>query len=800
MMTGFRKLLLSYPKILLAVFAFLGVGYYLCLPSPLFKTPLSVVLEDQQGVLLGARIAGDGQWRFPPPDSIPEKFAEAIVLFEDRRFYRHPGVDLLSLLRALRQNLRSGRIVSGGSTLSMQVIRMARGNRRRTVGEKLIEMVMATRLDLGYRKSEILSLYASHAPFGGNVVGLEAATWRYFGKQPHLLSWSEAATLAVLPNSPALIHPDRNRELLLAKRNLLLDKLYGHRKMDSLTWSLAKEEPLPERRHPLPTLAPHLLDRMWISTRNNSRESPGPRFRTTLDAGLQQRAAQVLSHHQKLLSYNEINNMAALIADVESGAVLAYVGNVQGAGAAHHEQVDVVKANRSTGSILKPLLYAAMIHEGLLLPESIVPDVPFQLGGYRPENFHQKYDGVVSARRALARSLNVPFVNLLQEYGVEKFHYRLKSLGLSGISRPPDHYGLSLILGGGECSLWDITGAYASMARTLRHFYPYDGQYDPGDVRQIHFLAGEGPADDHAATLANEPSVLSASAIWYTFEAMRQVERPDQEGDWRRFDSSRNIAWKTGTSFGFRDAWAVGLTSQYVVGVWAGNADGEGRPGLVGIKAAGPALFDLFDLLPGSEWFEPPYDEMRRVAVCRKSGFRALPICPADSVWIAASGLQSTACPYHELVHLDGFGQFRVNANCEPVNRIQTKAWFVLPPLEAYYYQFVQPQYQNPPPVREDCLVAADPANRSMQLIYPKYPTRIFVPKDLDGSLSRTVFSVAHVVPETIIHWHLDEQYLGQTQTFHNMELNPPAGKHRLVLVDEHGRRLEQVFEIIPKS
>ena len=399
----------------------------------------------------------------------------------------------------------------------------------------------------------------------------------------------------------------------------------------------------------------------------------------------------------------------------------------------------------------------------------------------------------------MVRSLNVPFVNLLQQYGVEKLHFRLQQLGLSGISRPPEHYGLSLILGGGECSLRDITGAYASMARTLKHFYSLDGEYDPGDMRRIHFLqtAEEltGPRK-----LVGEPSVFSAASIWHTFEAMREVERPGQEGEWRRFDSSRNIAWKTGTSFGFRDAWAVGLTPQYVVGVWAGNADGEGRPGLVGIKAAGPALFDLFDLLPAGSWFDPPFDELRRIAICRESGFRALSICPVDSSWTALSGLQSSACPYHELVHLDPSGQYRVNANCEPISRVHSEPWFVLPPLEAYYYQFVQPQYRNPPPIRADCLIAEDPVNRSMQLIYPKYPTRIFVPKDLDGSLSRTVFSVAHIVPETTIHWHLDEEYLGQTQTFHNMELNPPAGKHRLVLVDEHGNRLEQAFEIIPKS
>ena len=398
-MNVFRKLLRAYPRTFVGAFIFFAFIYYRCLPSPLFEASSSVVIEDHSGTLLGARIAADGQWRFPAPDSIPKKFAEAIVIFEDRRFYRHPGVDPLSLLRALWQNIRNGRVISGGSTLSMQVIRLARGNRKRTIFEKLVEMILATRLDLGWSKSAILTLYASHAPFGGNVVGLEAATWRYFGKQPHLLSWSEAATLAVLPNSPGLIHPDRNRDRLLSKRNSLLDKLYRYGKMDSLTWTLAREEPLPGRRHALPALAPHLLDQVWLSARQVPGGHRNTRYRTTLQAGLQQRVEQVLSHHQRLLSFNEIHNMAALVVDVETGGVLAYAGNVRGAGAEHHEQVDIVKADRSTGSILKPLLYAAMIHEGLLLPGSLVPDVPFQLGGYRPENFHQEYDGVVPARR-----------------------------------------------------------------------------------------------------------------------------------------------------------------------------------------------------------------------------------------------------------------------------------------------------------------------------------------------------------------------------------------------------------------
>ncbi len=798
----FRKLLKvirRYPKTSLLVSLTILLFYWVSLPRPLFKASFSPVLEDRDGVLLGARIAADGQWRFPMGDSLPEKYIESVILFEDRRFFYHPGIDPVSLVRALWQNIRSQRIVSGGSTISMQVIRMARGNRPRTVGQKILEIIMATRLELGYSKQAILNHYAAQAPFGGNVVGLEAATWRYYGKNPQLLSWAEAATLAVLPNSPGLIHPGRNRTLLLAKRNRLLDKLYQYEKMDSLTWSLAKEEPLPAERYALPNLAPHLLDQVRTTSKFEAIAPQNHRFRSTLAVDLQKKAAAVLKHHQKILSYNEINNLAALVVEVKTGAVLAYVGNVIGAGEEHHEQVDVISAPRSTGSILKPFLYASMLDDGVILPNSIVPDVPVQLNGYRPENFHKKYDGVISARRALIRSLNVPFVNLLQEYGLEKFHFRLQQLDFTSVGKPPSYYGLPLILGGAECTLWETTNAYAGMARTLRYFYERDGMYSAKDFLSGHILQN-WESGRKEFPLLKEPPVMSASAIWYTFEAMRSVERPSQEGDWKRFRSSQNIAWKTGTSFGFRDGWAVGVTPDFAVGIWAGNADGEGRPGLIGIKTAGPVLFDLFNMLPSSGWFEPPFDEMIEVPVCQESGYRALKICPVDTTWIPRSGLRSDPCPYHQLIHTDQSGTHQVSIDCEPSESIKTEAWFVLPPLESFYYQSTQPQYRNPPPYRSDCLSGSMGNVASMQLIYPKYPTKIYVPKDLDGEWSRTVFSVAHVDPETLIYWHIDNQFIGKTETFHNMELNPSPGKHILVLVDEKGQRLEQAFEIIHKK
>ncbi len=761
-----------------------------------------MVLEDRAGQLMGARIATDGQWRFPHNEFVPEKFAQAIIEFEDRRFYQHLGVDPIGIARAIKQNITNRSIVSGGSTLTMQVIRLARKGKARSLFQKLIETILATRLELGSSKNEILALYASNAPFGGNVVGLEAAAWRYYAKAPRLLSWAEAATLAVLPNNPAIIHPGRNRKALRLKRDRLLDRLLNQQKIDSLTCQLAKTEPLPVKPHPLPQLAPHLLNRAYQDFFQGKQQRQVTKVKTTINPQLQIHTQQVLKKHHQRLSANGIHNIAAVIIAVQTGNVLAYVGNVSGAGAAHGERVDILQAPRSTGSILKPFLYGKMLQHGNILPNSLVADVPTQLKGYRPENFYRSYDGVVPARRALVRSLNIPMVRMLQDYGLEKFHFDLQKLGLTSLNRPANHYGLTLILGGAEASLWDLTNAYAAMAHTLTHFNQHDGLYHPSSFEPASYIFGEQRTALSRKELLQEPPVISAAACWLSFEAMREVQRPNSEGEWEYFQSSNRIAWKTGTSYGFRDAWAIGVNPNYAIGVWAGNADGEGRPGLVGVKAAAPILFDLFDPLADPAWFEPSYDELIQVPVCQQSGFRAATHCPVDSTWIPITAQQAKACPFHQLIHLDGSGQYQVNSDCETPTEMQHRAWFVLPPIEAYYYQSKNAGYQKLPPFRADCLTAAvnQQHTNPIQIIYPKANTKIYVPVDLDGSLSRTVFQAVHRETSSTLHWHLDQTYVGSTSNFHELELAPTLGKHRLTLVDEQGHRRTLYFEIMQRE
>lgn len=765
-----------------------GTWYLFSLPSPLFSVSYSTVLLDRDNNLLNASISDDGQWRFPIQQDIPDKFRDAIVMFEDKRFDSHWGVDPRALYRATLQNFEAKKVVSGGSTLTMQVIRLSRDNPRRTFFNKFIEIILATRLELAYSKDEILSLYASHAPFGGNVVGIEAACWRYFGRQPDELSWAEAATLAVLPNNPSMINLSTNRNALQKKRDRLLTRLLDAGKMDSLSYELAISEPVPDKPMALPRLAPHLMDRAILESHS------GQRISTTISTSVQQRTMEILETHHQRLKGNQIFNAAALVMDVRTGDVISYVGNVR-SGGEHHESVDIIRSRRSTGSILKPFLFAAMNNEGMLLPKTLVPDIPTIINGFSPKNFSREYDGAVAADAALIRSLNIPAVHELREYRYEKFYRVLKDVGITTLDQPADHYGLSLILGGAEATLWDVTGAYASMGRVLDNYFERPGsrKYSNSDYhapRYVRHSTAVGDLEQHG--------VFDAGSLWLTFETLKEVYRPGEETGWKNFYSSKRIAWKTGTSFGFRDGWAVGVTPDYAIGVWVGNADGEGRPGLTGTETAAPILFDIFSQLQQNVWFSRPASDLTDIAVCRLSGARASEWCSeVDTLSVAKVGLKTQACTNHKLIHLSSDRKFRLHAGCESLDNIQPAKWFVLPPVQEYYYRAHHLSYRSLPPFRKDC---SDPATIvAMDMIYPKTDSRIFIPRDLDGKMGSTVFQAAHRNPRATIYWHLDGHFIGATSRSHKLTISPAEGTHHMTLVDEQGETLEKDFDVISK-
>lgn len=749
----------------------LAGAFYFCLPSKLFNEPYSKVLCARDGELLTASIASDGQWRFPQSDKISSKFTTALIAYEDRRFPHHYGVDALALARAVMQNLRAGKIVSGGSTISMQVIRLSRKGRARTMLEKCLEITLALRLELTHSKSDILRLYSSHAPFGGNVVGLEAACWRYFGRSSETLSWGEACLLAVLPNSPGMIHPGKNRSKLMRKRNSLLFRLHQKGWIDEDTYQLAISEPVPDSPLPLPRFARHALTQLDAGA--NSIQH------TTISYPLQQRTEEILNYHISRLKGNHIYNAAAIVVEVATGRVISYAGNVDGMN--NNSDVDMIRAPRSTGSILKPFLYAAAMDQGKILARTLVPDIPIFINGFAPKNFSKSYDGAVPASEALIRSLNVPFVHVLRQYRYEKFYTLLKQLGMTTLSNTPDHYGLSLILGGAEVNLWDLTGMYASMARALN-------QSDA--VYPLTLF----PEENRRQGLP--VPYVSKLSIYNTLNVLQEVYRPGEETGWRYFNNSRRIAWKTGTSFGWRDAWAVGVTPEYAVGVWVGNADGEGRPGLTGTEAASPIMFDLFLQLPATSWFSRPDQDIVKIEVCSRSGMRKGVYCGETATqFVSTQGLLSPVCTYHRMVHLSPDLKYQVNSNCFSLAHAVDTSWFQLPPAQEFYYQSRHVSYVTLPPFKKDCLPSK--VASVMELIYPKSDAKLVLPRNLDGSKGSILFQLAHHYPGVAVYWHIDDTFVGATHTDHKLSVEPSPGPHKLTLIDASGEVLEQFFQVI---
>ncbi len=782
---NYFKLISKKNSILIILLLIISFFYLNCLPEELFTDPVTTVITDRKGFLLSARIAEDKQWRFPTIADAPDKFSQALIAFEDKRFYSHPGIDIIAIFRAVKSNIEKVSVVSGGSTISMQVIRLSRKGKARTIKEKLIEAILATRLEIRYTKKEIMALYASHAPFGGNVVGVEAASWKYFRRSSDQLTWAESATLAVLPNAPGLIHPGKNRNILKAKRDRLLEKLRQNKVIDSLTCLLSQQETLPEKPVRLEDRAPHFAERIRIKNKNTKSEPSV--FQSSLDKNIQECTQKILNKHHAVLRENSIENIAALIVENKSTSVIAYVGNSNTDINKDGSFVDMITSPRSTGSILKPLLYAMMMNEGYILPQTLLPDIPCNFGGFTPKNFDKNYDGAVPANIALYKSLNIPAVHMLNQYGTEKFILNLKTLGMKTLNKQSSHYGLSLILGGAEASIEDIALIYSNLSNKL-----YNSNYlNKNSINYNKEELAESKTN-------NKRYEIASSAIWYTFEAMADVERPAIESNWQAYENTSKIAWKTGTSFGFRDAWAVGCTPQYTIVIWAGNANGEGRPTLTGIEAAAPVLFDLFNSLKTDyKWFDMPEKEMVTIEVCKKSGYQASEYCTDSyATSVPQPGTKTGTCPYHKQIFMDNSEKYQVKGFCYSPSDMISKSWFVLPAIQEYYYKNKNADYFSLPPYKTDCSEAPVDEERP-EIIYPKKNVRIYIPVNLNGSMEKVVFQASIKGFRKTLYWHLDEEFIGSTNDVHEIAVNPEQGKHKITLFDNNGGYVSHEFEII---
>ena len=416
----------------------------------------------------------------------------------------------------------------------------------------------------------------------------------------------------------------------------------------------------------------------------------------------------------------------------------------------------------------------------------LLPDVPTHYEGFAPENFDRQYRGAVPADEALAHSLNVPAVRMLKTYGVARFADLLRGAGMTTLRRPADDYGLTLILGGAEGNLWDVAAMYAGLAGIARA-----GAADP--TPRFHGLT---VVRGQAATTLG-PTPISTGAAWLTLDTLLEVPRPGEEGHWRNFASSRRIAWKTGTSWGLRDGWAVGNSSRHTVAVWVGNASGEGRPGLTGSTMAAPLMFALFNTLPASPWFDRPVHALRRIDICENDGFLATDACAATPTWMPLDSHFDALSPHNLRVNLDAAGKQRVDSNCESPSRMTRAQWFVLPPAEEFYYRRVHAEYRPMPALRADCAGGHVGGRPALALLYPDANSQVLIPQELDGSRGRAVFEAVHRRREATIYWHLDDRYLGETHTFHQQSLDIDPGEHILTVVDDEGERVARRFQVI---
>ena len=538
----------------------------------------STVVRDGQGRMLRAYLARDGHWRLPATTAeVSPRLIELLIAYEDKRFRFHPGVDPIALARAVGQAVVHGHAVSGASTLTMQVARLL-APRPRTVGNKLIEMARAVQLELRHSKDEILSMYLTLAPYGGNLAGVRSAALAYFDKQPAELTDGEAALLVALPQSPSRLRPDRHQARAAAGREKVLVRLAGTGHLSATAFAEAREQPVPGVRQPLPFDAPHLADRL-------RRGATGPVV-TTIDGELQRSVQSMLRRAQ--MDFGRHATVAALIVETQDRRVRAYVGGGSYFDEPRRGQIDMVRGLRSPGSTLKPFVYAIGFDDGVLLPDTVINDAPTRFGDYAPVNFNKGYMGEVTARTALQQSLNIPAVAVLDRVGAARFAAALAEVGapmkLPREARNSRSPGLPIVLGGVGMTLEKLVTLFAGLA-------------DDGRVAPLRLRADDPRPGDDAPRLVNPEAARMVARIL--------ADTPPPDGVAGFAPERRRIAFKTGTSYGFRDAWAIGFSGRYTIGVWAGRPDGTPSPDQWGRNTAAPLLFRLFDLLPPEPQVEP---------------------------------------------------------------------------------------------------------------------------------------------------------------------------------------------------
>ncbi len=741
----------------------LGAAAQLTEP-PSLERPSSQVIRGAHGEWLRIFATEDagGQWRMPVRRAeLPQHLVDAVLCFEDRRFFRHPGVDPLAILRATLQNLSAGRVVSGGSTLTMQLARMLE-RRPRTLRAKLVEAFRALQLEARHDKDRLLTAYFDLAPYGGNIEGVGAAAYFYYGKDVADLSLDEAATLAAIPNAPNRLRPDRGPAALLARRNDVLDRMAEAGAITPEARDAARALPIHARRRDAPLEAPHLSTSLHA-------EHPGvDRLATTLDGALQHRAERLLDDHLAGLAPKGIGNGAVVVIENATRAVRAYVGSRAFFDVAIQGQVDGVRAPRSPGSTLKPFVYASALDRGLIGVHSLLADAPVTWGDWSPANFDGRFRGAVSARDALVQSLNVPAVQLAERLEPDGLVSLLQRAGLSTFADGPARYGLAAVLGGCEVTLLELTNLYASLALGGLHAPP----------RLLEDAEPTPPV-----------RLWSPGAAYLIAELLSELQRPELAEVWRDTSSIPRLAWKTGTSYGRRDAWSIGFNRRWTVGVWIGNFDGTGVPELVGGRAAAPLLLALAQQLPGTTsepWFEPP-PELQPRTICPLSGAPVGPDCPHHERELALASAPARPCRLHVSLEIDDASGHRLCSRCRGDRARHTEVHVVWPAELAPWLERAGLAVGRLPEHDPGC-------ERGLS----DGPPVIHQPHDGDQFVLRGGVPSEHQQIALLaaplgghgpIWWFVNGRLLARVEGGTTAMLDPVPGTHDLVAVDAEGRR-----------
>jgi len=739
------------------------------LPTEKLSRPPAHFVYSRDGRLLNSFASSDFYWRKPVRlDHISPHLIQCVLASEDRWFRWHPGVNPVSLIKAAIDNARAGEVVRGGSTMTMQIARMIEP-KERTVFGKLIEMLRAFQLEWHYSKNELLRIYFNLVPYGGNIEGIGAATHFYFDKEPSQLSWSEAAILTAIPASPNVFRPDLHPKACRKRRDLVLTNLHRLGLLNDSDYRDAEAEEIPVRRLDRPFCAPH-LSQTALAVRPNETE-----LHTTIDYNLQRLCERLAANYHGRLQPLGINNLAVVVIDNRSGDLLAMVGSPDFNDTEHHGQIHGALAARSPGSTLKPFVYALGFESGVITPSSRLDDIPVSYAGYAPKNYDEKYHGVVPSAEALIQSFNVPAVNLTARVGLKEFYDLLKAGGLGSLNRKYYQYGLPLVLGACEVTLLDLANLYAALAR--------GGEYRA--VREF--------VDD---TLPTGYRLLSTESCYLVSEILANLQRPDLPTSWEFTRDLPTVAWKTGTSYGRKDAWTIGYNPRYTIGVWTGNFSGEGSAYVVGAETAAPLMFEIFNTLTRNQeptWYDRP-PRVRLRDVCTVSGMPPGEYCQSTRQDVYIEGVSSVAvCDVHRGLFVDHHTGYQLCRAClrgKTVDTVVFEQW----PARLTAWLIGQNAATSLPEHNPDCrgIIADDAPVIASPEAEAVYELRRGAPREYQKILLKA--SVSHESKK--VHWFLDNELFATCRAGDGVFYLPEPGRHEVMALDDLGRSTTVRFEV----